>query len=152
MIDLAQIVRGLTGRGVRVEFVAEHLDFAPTMPIRSPCSSCICSGRSPSWSGRRSVSVSAKGSSRPKRTGCIGAGVRKLTGEQVAETRRLDGAGVPKAKIARDLGCSRRVLYDALAGRGAYAPRGGEPGPHLAGWQGRGFPGATCWQPLAVWT
>ncbi len=28
---------------------------------------------------------------------------------------------VYRAKIARDLGCSRRVLYDALASRGAYA-------------------------------
>ena len=31
------------------------------------------------------------------------------------------GDGVPKARIARDLGCSRRVLYDALTGAGAYA-------------------------------
>ncbi len=28
---------------------------------------------------------------------------------------------MPKAKIARDLGCSRRALYDALAGTGACA-------------------------------
>jgi len=47
---------------------------------------------------------------------------RKLTDDQVTEATRLAAAGVPKAKIARDLGCSRRVLYDALAARGAYGP------------------------------
>jgi len=29
-----------------------------------------------------------------------------------------------KAKIARELGCSRRVLYDALSAHGAYTPSG----------------------------
>lgn len=39
----------------------------------------------------------------------------------MAEARRLVGEGVPKAEIAWDLGCSRRVLHDALAATGAYA-------------------------------
>lgn len=41
---------------------------------------------------------------------------------QIDSARQLVDGGVPKAKIARDLGCSRRVLYDLLAARGAYAP------------------------------
>ena len=45
-----------------------------------------------------------------------------VSGAQVVDARALAEAGVPKAKIARDLGCSRRVLYDALTGHGAYAP------------------------------
>ncbi len=46
---------------------------------------------------------------------------RKLTDDKVAEATRLATAGVPKGKIAQDIGCSRRVLYDALTARGAYA-------------------------------
>ena len=47
---------------------------------------------------------------------------RKLTPEQVIDAWRRVEAGVAKAKIARELGCSRRVLYDVLSARGAYAP------------------------------
>ena len=47
---------------------------------------------------------------------------RKLTPEQVTDAWHRVEAGVAKAKIARELGCSRRVLYDVLSARGAYAP------------------------------
>lgn len=47
---------------------------------------------------------------------------RRLDEAAVTEVRRLAAAGVSKAKIARDLGCSRWVFYDAIAGTGAYAP------------------------------
>jgi DNA-binding phage protein len=57
---------------------------------------------------------------------CVYQGrARKLTPEQVADAQHLVISGVPKAKVARDVGCSRRVLYDALNARGAYAPRDG---------------------------
>lgn len=46
-----------------------------------------------------------------------------LTPEQVAEARRRVAAKVPKSVIARDLGVSRRTLYNALDGKGVY---GGE--------------------------
>lgn len=44
----------------------------------------------------------------------------KLTPEQVAEARTRIEAGVPKAKVARDLGVSRTTIYRALAGEGVY--------------------------------
>ena len=44
----------------------------------------------------------------------------KLTPEQVAEARQRVDAGVPKARVARDLGVSRQTLYTALAGDGKY--------------------------------
>ncbi len=47
---------------------------------------------------------------------------RKLTGDQGTEATRLAADGVPKAKIPQDLKCARRVLYNALAARGAYGP------------------------------
>lgn len=45
----------------------------------------------------------------------------KLTPEQIADARRRVSEGVPKAKVARDLGVSRQTLYSALNGSGKYA-------------------------------
>ena len=44
----------------------------------------------------------------------------KLTAQQVAEARKRVASGVPKAKVARDLGVSRTTIYHALAGEGVY--------------------------------
>ncbi|WP_227590469.1 recombinase family protein [Corynebacterium glyciniphilum] len=48
----------------------------------------------------------------------------RLTIGDVARARQLVATGVPKARIARELGVSRPTLYDALAGRGVYADGG----------------------------
>lgn len=45
----------------------------------------------------------------------------KLTPEQIAEARQRADSGVPKARVARDLGVSRQTLYAALSGTGKYA-------------------------------
>lgn len=45
----------------------------------------------------------------------------KLTPDQIADARRRIDSGVPKAKIARDLGVSRQTLYAALSGSGRYS-------------------------------
>lgn len=45
----------------------------------------------------------------------------KLKPDQIVRAREQVDLGVPKAKIARELGVSRQTLYDALAGRGRYS-------------------------------
>lgn len=50
---------------------------------------------------------------------------RRLSPEQIEDARTRVEQGVPVARVARDAGCSRTVLYAALAGRGAY-PEVGE--------------------------
>ncbi|MDO5752434.1 recombinase family protein [Arthrobacter sp.] len=47
--------------------------------------------------------------------------VLKLTPEQIQLARERIAQGVPKAKVARDLGVSRQTLYAALNGSGKYA-------------------------------
>lgn len=47
--------------------------------------------------------------------------VPKLTAEQIQLARTRISQGVPKAKVARDLGVSRQTLYAALNGSGKYA-------------------------------
>lgn len=44
-----------------------------------------------------------------------------LSPEQVEQAREQVDAGVPKARVARDLGVSRQTLYTALRGEGRYA-------------------------------
>ena len=47
--------------------------------------------------------------------------VLKLAPEQIQLARERTAQGVPKAKVARDLGVSRQTLYAALNGSGKYA-------------------------------
>lgn len=52
--------------------------------------------------------------------------VPKLTSEQIQSARKWIAQGVPKAKVARDLGVSRQTLYAALNGSGKYAGQNAE--------------------------
>ena len=45
----------------------------------------------------------------------------KLISGQIEEARQRVAAGVTKARVARDFGCSRQTLYAALSGAGKYA-------------------------------
>ncbi len=44
-----------------------------------------------------------------------------VDGRHIDQARHSIGQGAPKALVARTLGFSRRVLYDVLNARGAYA-------------------------------
>lgn len=45
----------------------------------------------------------------------------KLGSERITEARERVSGGVPRVKVARDLGVSRQTLYAALKGFGSYA-------------------------------
>lgn len=66
----------------------------------------------------------AEGIAIAKRNGVYDRGP-KLTPEQIAEARQRADSGVPKARVARDLGVSRQTLYAALSGTGKYAELAG---------------------------
>ncbi len=121
VVDLAQIVTELTDRGVRVEFVAERLSFDPGGEEPFATFQLHLLGAVAQLERSLIRERQREGIAIAKTKGAYLGRARRLTGEQVAEAGRLAAAGVPKAKIARDLRCSRRVLYDALAVRGAYA-------------------------------
>ncbi len=46
---------------------------------------------------------------------------RRLTAEEIAAARLRIEVGVPKARVAKDLGVSRQTLYSALESKGSYA-------------------------------
>ncbi len=124
MVNLAQVVTELTDRGVRVEFVTERLAFDPGGEDAFATFQLHLLGAVAQLERSVIRERQREGIAIARAKGIYRGRARRLDADQVTEARRLAEAGVAKAKIARDLGCSRRVLYDALAGRGAYAPLG----------------------------
>ena len=122
VVDLAQIVVELTSRGVTVEFVAERLSFDPGGEDPFATFQLHLLGAVAQLERSLIRERQREGIALAKTRGAYLGRARRLDEGQVAAARELVEAGVPKAKIARDLGCSRRVLYDALTGHGAYAP------------------------------
>lgn len=147
VVDLAQIVTELTGCGVRVEFVAERLAFDPGGEDAFAVFQLHLLGAVAQLERSLIRERQREGIALAKERGVYRGRTRRLDAEQVAEAQRLAAAGVPKAKIARDLGCSRRVLYDALAARGAYAAPSLTASPQAASTGCDHQPG--CW-PAAV--
>lgn len=129
VVDLAQLVTELTERGVRVEFVAERLAFDPGGEDPFATFQLHLLGAVAQLERSLIRERQREGIAIAKTKGVYRGRGRKLTPDQVTEAQRLAAAGVPKAKIARDLGCSRRVLYDALTAQGAYAALGSEGPP-----------------------
>ena len=134
LVDLEQLVDELTGRGVTIEFVKERLTFTPGSDDPFATFQRQLIGAVAELERSLIRERQREGIELARKRGAYKGRVRKLDDDQVQLARKMDAAGEPKAKIARDLGCSRRVLYEALAGRGAYAstPR---PRPELTGAQ-----------------
>lgn len=121
VVDLAQLVTELTERGVRVEFVTERLTFDPDSTDPFATFQLHLLGAVAQLERSLIRERQREGIEIAKAKGTYQGRARKLNTRQIAEAARLAAAGVPKAKIARELGCSRRVLYDALSNTGAYA-------------------------------
>ena len=120
VVDLAQLVQDMTAKGVRVEFVTERLTFSPDGDDPFSTFQLHLLGAVAQLERSLIRERQREGIEIAKTKGVYQGRARKLTPEQVTTVRDLVAAGVPKAKVARDLGCSRRVLYDVLSVRGAY--------------------------------
>ena len=118
--DLLQIVGDLKQRGVSVEFVDN-----PSLNTDTPQGEFVLTILAAVAQLERATikERQAEGIALAKQRGAYER-APKLDQEQVAEVRQLVDAGIPKARIARDLGVSRQTLYTALAGKGRYR---GEP-------------------------
>ena len=122
VVDLAQLVQDLTGRGVTVEFAAERLTFDPGGDDPFATFQLHLLGAVAQLERALIRERQREGIQIAKTKGVYRGRARKLTPQQVTDAHDLVDSGVPKAKIARDFGCSRRALYDALTAKGAYAP------------------------------
>lgn len=111
--DLLSIVRGLTERGVRVEFIKEGQTFTGE---DSPMATLLLSllGAVASFERALIRERQAEGIALAKERGVYKGRKPSLSAEQVAYARERVADGIPKAKVARDLGVSRQTLYTAL--------------------------------------
>lgn len=133
LVDLEQLVDELTGRGVIVEFLKERLTFAPGANDPFATFQRQLIGAVAELERSLIHERQREGIELAKQRGVYKGRARALTDAQVRHARRAAAAGEAKAKIARDLGCSSSVLYNALSGRGAYESAARRPARVLTG-------------------
>lgn len=111
--DLRRLVQDLTGRGVRIEFVKEHLSFSGE---DSPMATLMLSvmGAFAEFERALILERQREGIALAKARGAYRGRRPSLTGEQRAELRRRVEAGESKVKLAREYGISRETLYQHL--------------------------------------
>ncbi|GAA4731135.1 recombinase family protein [Nocardioides endophyticus] len=113
-VDLLTLVKGLTERGVTVEFIKEHLTFSGEESDHIGQLMLTILGGIAEFERSLIRERQAEGIALAKERGVYKGRKPALTAEQVAEARERIAQKVPKAQVARDLGVSRQTLYTAL--------------------------------------
>src|ERR1700730_16615276 len=108
--DLRRIVQTLTGRGVRIEFVKEHLSFTGE---DSPMVGLMLSVMGAFAEFERALihERQREGIALAKQRGAYRGRKPALSDAQVADLRRRVDDGERKTQIAREFGISREPLY-----------------------------------------
>jgi len=111
--DLRRIVRQLTSKGVRVEFVKESLTFTGE---DNPMSTLLLSMMGAFAEFERSLILERQreGIAQAKARGAYTGRKHALTGIQAQELRSRIQAGEKKAELAREYGISRETVYQYL--------------------------------------
>jgi DNA invertase Pin-like site-specific DNA recombinase len=112
--DLRRVVRDLTGKGIRVQFVKESLLFTGE---DSPMSNLLLSLLGAVAEFERSMirERQREGIALAKKAGKYRGRKASLTTVQVQDIRRRIGTGESKAALAREHKVSRQTLYSALS-------------------------------------
>src|SRR5215211_4372385 len=111
--DLRRIVQTLTNKGVRIEFVKEHLVFTGE---DSPMANLMLSVMGAFAEFERSLikERQREGIALAKRRGAYRGRKKSLSPQEVAELCQRVAAGISKAQVAREAGISRQTLYQYL--------------------------------------
>ena len=112
--DLRRLVTDLTGKGVRVEFIKEGLTFTGEANAMNRLLLSML-GAVAEFERELIRERQAEGIALAKERGVYKGRAKALNPEQVAEAQERVSQGIPKAKVARDLGVSRQTLYSALS-------------------------------------
>jgi len=117
--DLRALVRTLTGRGVRVQFVKEQLTFTGE---DTAMATLLLSVMGAFAEFERSLirERQREGIALARQRGAYRGRARALNTEQVTQLRQRAAGGISKAALAREYGISRETVYQYLrAGLGA---------------------------------
>ena len=111
--DLRRLVRTLTGKGVRVEFVKEHLVFTGE---DSPMATLLLSvmGAFAEFERALILERQREGIAVAKQRGVYTGRKPALTAEQAQQLRERVAAGEKKSALAREFGISRETVYSYL--------------------------------------
>lgn len=111
--DLRSIVKSLTDKQIRVQFIKESLTFTGE---DSPMSTLLLSVMGAFAEFERSLirERQREGIEIAKKNGKYKGRKKSLSEEQICKIKELDASGVPKAKIARDYKVSRQTIYGLL--------------------------------------
>jgi DNA invertase Pin-like site-specific DNA recombinase len=111
--DLRRIVQTLTGKGVRIEFVKEHLTFTRE---DSPMAKLMLSVMGAIHEFDRALikERQREGIALAKKRGAFKGRKKSLSHAEVAEVRQRIANGRIKAQVAREFGISRQTLYQYL--------------------------------------
>jgi DNA invertase Pin-like site-specific DNA recombinase len=113
--DLRRIVQTLTGRGVCIEFVKEHLSFTGE---DSPMASLMLSVMGAFAEFERALihERQQEGIALAKQRGAYKGRKKSLSQAEVVKLRQRLTTGMSKAQVAREAGISRQTLYQYLRG------------------------------------
>src|SRR5258708_10176864 len=111
--DLRRIVQTLTGRGVRIEFVKEHLSFTGE---DSPMASLMLSVMGAFAEFERALinERQREGIALAKQRGAYKGRKKSLSEAAITELRERLNTGMTKAQLAREFGISRETPYQYL--------------------------------------
>ncbi|WP_455648346.1 recombinase family protein [Nocardia salmonicida] len=111
--DLRGLVRTLTAKGVRVEFVKESLTFTgEDTPMATLLLSSI--GAFAEFERLLILKRQREGIAAAKARGAYKGRKPALAADQIAQLRDRVSAGKPKSKLANDFGISRETVYAYL--------------------------------------
>ncbi|CAM3687478.1 DNA invertase Pin-like site-specific DNA recombinase [Deinococcus saxicola] len=111
--DLRALVNGLTGKGVRVEFVKEGLTFTGDDSAMSKLLLSVM-GAFAEFERALIRERQREGITAAKKAGVYKGRKKTLTAVQVEDLRQRTERGESKASIARDFGISRETVYQYL--------------------------------------
>ena len=111
--DLRATVRGLTARGVRVQFLKEQLTFTGDDTAMATLLLSVM-GAFAEFERALIKERQREGIAIAKQRGAYRGRRKALTPDQVDQLRAGAAAGQPKALLARELGISRETVYQYL--------------------------------------
>lgn len=111
--DLRQIVRTLTGQGIKIQFIKESLTFTGE---DSPMANLLLSVMGAFAEFERALirERQLEGIALAKQRGAYKGRKPVLTAIQIADLKQRVDTGEKKAQIARDFGISRETLYQYI--------------------------------------